>query len=134
MTKVKSEIERDADLLGLTIYGDGATIDKRPMINIMMASAYNPQALCDVIDCSDHMADGGIKDARFLSSKYIPVMQKFDPYGERYDTVVFDGASNVQRGGMSFVRSSQSVLLFMGQSMWHPSFWERSSKRNASKL
>ncbi len=63
MAKVKCEIERDADLLGLTIYGDGATIDKRPMINVMTAIAYNPQALCDVIDCSDHMADGGIKDA-----------------------------------------------------------------------
>ncbi len=63
MAKVKSEIERDADLLGLTIYGDGATINKRPMINVMTSSVYNPQALCDVIDCLDHMADGGIKDA-----------------------------------------------------------------------
>ncbi len=63
MAKVKSEIERDADLLGLIIYGDGATIDKRPMINVMMASVHNLQALCDVIVCSDHMADGGIKDA-----------------------------------------------------------------------
>ncbi len=74
MAKVKSEIERDADLLGLTIYGDGATIDKRPMINVLMASAYNPEALCDVIDCWKHMADGGIKDAWYLSLKYIQVM------------------------------------------------------------
>ncbi len=63
MAKVKSEIDRDADLLGLAIYRDGATINKRPLINIMMASAYNPQALFNIIDCSDHMADGGIKEA-----------------------------------------------------------------------
>ncbi len=99
MAKVKSEIERDADLLGLTIYGDGETIDKRPMINVMTASAYNPQALCDVIDCSDHMADGDMKDAQYLSSKYIQVMQKLDPNGDRYNMVVFDGAFNVQKGG-----------------------------------
>ncbi len=91
------------------------------MINVMIASAYNPQALCDVINCLDHMADGGIKDAWYLSSKYIPVMQKFDPNSDWYDMVVFDGASNVQKEGMSFVQSSQSILLFMGQSVWHPS-------------
>ena len=99
MSEVKSQIDRDAGLLGLAIYGDGATIGKRPMINIMTASAHNPQALCDVVDCSDHMADGGIKDARYLSSKYINTMMKFDPNGDRYDMVVFDGASNVQKGG-----------------------------------
>ncbi len=125
MAEVKSEIERDADLLGLTIYGDGATIDKRPMINVMTASAYNPQALCDVIDCSDYMADGGIKDARYICSKYIPVMQKFDPDGNRYDMVVFDGASNVQKGGevicakfpmCTIVHGTEHVAsLFMGE-------------------
>lgn len=48
MAKVKSKL----------VYGDGTIIDKRPMINVMTASAYNPQALChDVIDCSNHMAD-----------------------------------------------------------------------------
>ncbi len=69
------------------------------MINVMMTSAYNPQAFCDVMDCLDHMADGGIKDAWYFSLKYIPVMQKFDPNGDWYDMVVFDGASNVQKGG-----------------------------------
>ncbi len=81
MAKVKSEIERDADFLGLTIYGDGETIDKWPMINLMLAITYNPQASCDVINFSDHLADGGIKDAQYLSSKF-PVMQKFDPNGD----------------------------------------------------
>ncbi len=63
MAKVKSEIERDGELLGLTIYGDGVKIDRMPMINVMTASAYNPQAFCDVIDCLNYMAGGGIKDA-----------------------------------------------------------------------
>ncbi len=102
---------RDADLLGLTIYGDGATIDKRPLINIMTANAYNPQALWNVVDCLDHFADGDIKDAQYSALKHIPVMQKFDPNCDW----VFDGASNVQNGGMPFVQSSQSVLLFIGQ-------------------
>ncbi len=69
MAEVKSEIERDADLLCLTIYGDDTTIGKRPMINAMMASAYNSQAICDVIDCLHHMADGGIKDAQYCFLK-----------------------------------------------------------------
>ncbi len=61
MAKVKSEIENDADLLVFTIYGDGVTIDKSPMINVMISIAYNPQALCNVIDCSNNMTEGGIE-------------------------------------------------------------------------
>lgn len=70
MAKVKSKIERDADLLGFAMYSDGATNDKRPTISLM-AYAYNPEASCDVIYCSNHMAYGGIKDAQYLNSKYI---------------------------------------------------------------
>ncbi len=124
-SKLKTEIERDVDLPGFTIIGDSATIDRRPMINVMIASAYNPQALWDVINCSDNMADDGIKDAQYLSLKYSPVMQKFDPNGDQNYMVVFDGASNVKRGRCHFSKvpkvycsvhvTEHVASLFMGE-------------------
>ena len=71
------------------------------------------------------MAEGGIKDACYLCSKYILVMKKFDPNGNRYNMVVFDGASNVQKGGdvicakfpkCTVVHGTEHVAsLFMGE-------------------
>ncbi len=57
------------------------------------------QALMDVVDSTNHMATGGVKDAEYLAKQFIPVMQKIDPKCELFDVVVFDGAANVQKGG-----------------------------------
>ncbi len=51
-------------------------IKKHPMMNIMAASAYDLQCILDVVDWFGHMADGGIKDACYVASQYLPVMAK----------------------------------------------------------
>jgi hypothetical protein len=51
----------NANIFGLGIYGDGATIGKIPMMNILAASAGNPNCVIDIIDCSRHMSEGGKK-------------------------------------------------------------------------
>jgi len=45
------------------------------------------------------MAIGGVKDARYIASKIMPLMEDIDPKKESFDMVVFDGASNVQKAG-----------------------------------
>ncbi len=70
---------------------DGVTINKRPMINAMMASSYNPQSLFNVINCSNHIANMSITDACYLPFKYIPVRQKSDPNDDWYDLDDFVG-------------------------------------------
>ena len=49
----------NANVFGLGIYGDRATIGKIPMMNILAASANNPNCVIDIIDCSRHMSEGG---------------------------------------------------------------------------
>ena len=39
---------RNANIFGLSIFGDGATIKKTPMINIMCAGVHNSDAVLDV--------------------------------------------------------------------------------------
>ena len=48
----------NVDVFGMTIYGDGATIVKVPMINILTSFIGNPNCIVDVIDCSEHMSVG----------------------------------------------------------------------------
>ncbi len=57
------------------------------------------QALIDTIDSSDHMATGAVKDAQYLASKIIPLMEEIDAKKELFDMIVFDGAANVQKAG-----------------------------------
>jgi len=88
----------DTDAFGVTIYGDGDTINKRPMINIMAASACDPQYLIHVVSYLDHMADEGIKDACYLVSQYIHAIVKLDEKWTIYNMPTFAGASKVQNG------------------------------------
>ena len=48
-------------IFGLGIYGNGATIGKIPMMNVLAASAGNPNCVIDIIECSRHMSEGGKK-------------------------------------------------------------------------
>ncbi len=55
--------------------------------------------LIDVIDSSDHMATGDVKDAWYLVSKIMLLMEEIDVKNELFDMIVFDGTANVQKAG-----------------------------------
>ena len=59
----------NVDVFGIGIFGDGATIVKVPMMNILACLAGNPSCLLDVVDCTDHVAKGNKKDAFLFASK-----------------------------------------------------------------
>jgi Protein of unknown function (DUF 659) len=48
---------------------------------------------------TDHLVDGGKKNATYIASLFDPWVQKLDPRSTRVDCVFFDGASNVQKAG-----------------------------------
>ena len=89
----------NANIFGLGMYGDGATIGKIPMMNILAASAGNPNCIIDIIDCSRHMSEGGKKDAYYICQQMLPKMRMLDPDRNLFDWISFDGASNVQKAG-----------------------------------
>ena len=95
MTKLLMNV----DVFGIGIFGDGATIVKVPMMNILACLAGNPSCALDVVDCSDHVAKGNKKDAFFICQQMLPHMQKIDPEKTLFDLIAFDGAANVQKAG-----------------------------------
>ena len=48
----------DVDTYGLGIFGDGATIVRTPMMNILASSPNNPCCVLDVVECSNQIAEG----------------------------------------------------------------------------
>ena len=90
---------KDADLYGLVLYGDGATVKKIPLINILASGAHLTTAVLDIMDCSKHMCKGGKKDALYIAKCFLPHLKKLDPEMKLVDLFYFDGATNVQKAG-----------------------------------
>ena len=103
MTSLLSE----ARIFGVTVFGDGATIKSVALVNVLAAGVNNPFALLDIADCTNHLAAGGKKDAKYIADIVKPLItqmeSELDIHNKRspgiVDLVFFDGASNVQNAG-----------------------------------
>ena len=98
--KYIQDLSKNAEIFGLTFLGDGATVKRMPLINIIASGVYCPVAVLAISDCTSHMADGNIKDANYISNDlFLPHFKKIDPHKKFIDLVAFDGAANVQKAG-----------------------------------
>ena len=74
MTSLLSE----ARIYGVTVFGDGAMIKSAALVNILAAGVNNPFAFLDIVDCTDHLAMGGTKDARYIADIVKPLITKME--------------------------------------------------------
>jgi hypothetical protein len=58
-----------------------------------------PAMLVDIVDCSRRLLEGQKKDGTFISSLFLPLLEKLDALKDRTDIVFFDGGSNFQLAG-----------------------------------
>jgi hypothetical protein len=98
ISQADASLQANAKDFGLTLYGDGATVRKTPLMNILVACCEDIYTL-DIVNCSNQLADGGKKDAVYISQIFSPHMERLDPAKDKVDLLFFDGASNVQKGG-----------------------------------
>ncbi len=54
----KRVITEDANLFGLSWIGDGATIKRMPLLNILAMCRSKPPAVISILDCTGHMVGG----------------------------------------------------------------------------
>jgi hypothetical protein len=115
MEKSMKLLLKEAETYGLTVYGDGATVKKTPLINILFAGAFVPALVMEIANCAAHMAAGGKKDARYIASLFRPYMDKIEnEHPGVIDLIFFDGASNVQKGGRVLEASYPRVTVMHG--------------------
>lgn len=92
---------KDANIYGITFFGDGATVRKSPLINILASSVHEPAGCLSIVDCTGHLQANGRKDASYISSLFIPhITQMEEEIPKCTDLIIFDGAANVQKAGL----------------------------------
>ncbi len=64
---------------GLSWLSDGETISRMPLINILAMCRNIPPTCAVIHDCSDHIGEGGKKDASFISALMVESVLKYDP-------------------------------------------------------
>jgi hypothetical protein len=57
--KNKEKILMDLYVFGLSFFGDGATVRKMYLVNVLFSWAYLHLAVMDICDCTSHMEVGG---------------------------------------------------------------------------
>lgn len=100
MTKTKEQLNKDIKLFGISFIGDGATVKRMPLINVLASGAHLHTGVLEIVDATDHMKKGGKKDAKYISElfeKHISEFENLCPNSVDYCT--FDGAASVQKAG-----------------------------------
>lgn len=82
----------------MCLLGDGATIRGMPLMNVLVSTP-SASSVLDIIDCTEHLEEGGKKDAKYIASIFEEHIQSLDPNGVHLNAILFDGASNVQKAG-----------------------------------
>ena len=72
-------IKNKAYIFWLSFLGDGATISRFPLLNIMASGENIPVAVLEIVDCHGHLADGNKKDGTFICSQFLNNMKVIDP-------------------------------------------------------
>ena len=72
-TRELEEHLRHRSTVGRTLTGDGAT-KKVPLINFLLHVPGKGVNLVDIIDCSEHMSEGGTKDSMYVQDEILIVI------------------------------------------------------------
>ena len=110
----KVEVLKESRVFGLAFMGDGATIHRMPLMNILAMSGTSPPITVGIIDCTTHMAEGGKKDAAYISEIFHEKVLEYDPTNTVTDLFYFDGASNVQKAGQVLMAQFPRSFCYLG--------------------
>jgi hypothetical protein len=110
----KAELLKFSKLFGLAFLGDGATIHQMALMNILAMSGATPPMTISIQDCTEHMAEGGKKDALYIANLFEEKVKEYDPTTICTDVFYFDGASNVQKAGEVLMARFPRTFCFHG--------------------
>jgi hypothetical protein len=95
----KAELIKEATVFGSAWMGDGATIHKMPLMNILATNGTTAPMTVLIHNCTKHMEEGGKKDAPYIAELFEAKVMDYNPQQLCTDVFYFDGASNVQKAG-----------------------------------
>ncbi len=110
----KDLLLKDGKLYGMALIGDGATIKKMPLFNVLVSSPSNPVYVADIISATSNYEKGIRKDASSIAKDCFPIMTSLDPNCKFFDLIMFDGASNVQAAGNVIAEKYPGATVIQG--------------------
>ena len=112
----KESLLKEAETFGLTLIGDGATIKRAPLMNILDMCGNTPPIIVGIEYCSEHMANGGKEDATYIALLFGAKVVEYDPWKVLTNFFFFDVTSNVHKGGKTLtVQYSRTYCLHRGE-------------------
>ena len=88
-------IKKESDIFEFLFPGDGATISRVPLLNILVLGKKLLVTILELVDWQGHLADGGKQNGIFICNRFLEHIKRTDPHKSITDVVMFDGASNV---------------------------------------
>jgi hypothetical protein len=110
----KAELMENTKVFGFAWMGDGATIHKMPLMNILTLNGTTAPMTVLIHDCTKHMEEGGKKDAPYIAERFEGKVMEYDPQRLCTDVFYFDGASNVQKAGEVLMAKFPRSFCFHG--------------------
>jgi hypothetical protein len=110
----KGKLLAEAKVFGVTMMGDGATIHRMPLFNILAMSGSTPPLTIGIADCTKHMAAGGKKLASYIADIFQDKVEEYNPNHNLIDLFYFDGASNVQKAGAVLTATYPRTFCYHG--------------------
>ncbi|KAL3766725.1 hypothetical protein ACHAWU_003114 [Discostella pseudostelligera] len=85
-----------------------------PLLNILGLCGNTPPITIAIVDCTNHMQEGGKKDESYIASLFEAKVAEYDPGNVNTDVFFFDGASNVQKAGEVLMAQFPHSFCFHG--------------------
>ena len=68
-------IKKEAKIFGLLFLGDGATISRCPLLNILDSAKNILVDVLDIVDCQGYLAEGNKKYGTFICNQFLNHMR-----------------------------------------------------------
>ena len=83
----------------MTILGDGTTIGRTPLTNVLGLSANTPPVVITIDDTLGCMGSGEKKDDEYMAQVFSERVELYDSEKVFTELFLFDGEGNMQKGG-----------------------------------
>jgi hypothetical protein len=123
----KTNLLKSADVFGLGFLGNGATVKRMPLMNIIASCTDTHPITISIHDCTNHMQEGGEKDAMYGAGLFEDKVREYNTNNTFTNVFSFDGMPNVHKAGEILVArfphsfcfhwGEHAVLLFFSSTL-----------------
>ncbi len=104
----------DSNIFGLSLSSDGATVIKKPLLNILINGIHCRVYVASVKDCTEVLKQGKTKSGPYIFDLLVVQMDIIDPQKKLFDCVFTDGGSNFVNAGKQLLQKYPRLTLIHG--------------------